>query len=218
MFEVVNGILSSFFQRVVTYAPNFFGGIFILFLGIFLSSLLRRILLTLFSFFKLDVILQKMRLMNRNEVKMWEEVFAELLRWTVIILFLVPTLEVLQLNRATVILNQLLLYIPNVIVAVIIGFVGLITANLIADVVRHSIGTIGSSSANTFSLIAKWMTLFFTALIVLNQLGVAQDLVRILFTGIVAMVAIAGGLAFGLGGQESAKDALKYLTKRLKEK
>jgi len=206
MFQIVNEIVGSFFQKVANYAPNFFGGLLILFIGIFLSSILRKILITLFSFFKLEVILQKTRLMNREEVKMWQEVFAEILRWTVIILFLVPTLEVMQLNRATVILNQLLLYIPNVIVAVVIGFIGVITANLISEMVRHS----------GFSLMAKWLTIFFTVLIVLNQLGVAQDLVRILFTGIVAMLALAGGLAFGLGGQETAKKILSELLKRVK--
>lgn len=215
MFEVVNEIVITFFRRIIAYAPNFFGGLFILFLGFFLSSLLRKVLLTLFSFFKLEVILQRTRLMSRHEVKMWEEVFAEVLRWTVVILFLVPTLEVLQLNRATIILNELLLYIPNIIVAVVIGFVGLITANLISDVVKNSLGTIGASSATTFALIAKWLTIFFTVLIVLNQLGVAQDLVRILFTGIVAMIALAGGLAFGLGGKETARKVLEGLTKRI---
>ena len=182
MFQAVNEIFSSFFQKVASYLPNFFGGLFILFIGIFLSSILRRILLTLFSFFRLQSILEKTRLMSRQEVKMWEEVFAEILRWTVIVLFLVPTLEVLQLNRATVILNQLLLYIPNIIVAVIIGFIGLITANLIADLVKHSISSLNAKSGTTFAIIAKWLTIFFTTLIVLNQLGVAQDLVRILFT------------------------------------
>lgn len=218
MFKVVNDILGTFLNKLADYAPNFFGGLLILFIGFFLSSILRKILLTLFLFIKLEILLEKTKLMDRDEVRLWEEIFSEILRWTVIILFLIPTLEVMQLNRATVILNQLLLYIPNVIVAVIIGFIGLITANLISDLVRHSIGTLNSSSSVTFSLIAKWLTIFFTILIILNQLGVAQDLVRILFTGIVVMVALAGGLAFGLGGQETARDILRGIQKRLKEK
>jgi len=53
-------------------------------------------------------------------------------------------------------------------------------------------------------------------LVVLNQLGVAQDLIRILFTGIVVMLSLAGGLAFGLGGKESAKEILDELKSKLK--
>jgi len=65
--------------------------------------------------------------------------------------------------------------------------------------------------------LAKYVILVFTGLVVLNQLGVAQDLIRILFTGIVSMIAIAGGLAFGLGGQSAAKEFLEELKKKFKE-
>jgi hypothetical protein len=58
--------------------------------------------------------------------------------------------------------------------------------------------------------------MFFTILVVLNQLGVAQDLIRILFTGIVALLALAGGLAFGLGGQTAAKEILEEVRNKLK--
>lgn len=196
--------------------PNFFGGLLILLIGLVLAGLFKRILLSLFSFFKLSFLLQKTQLMNKNEVKVWEEVLAEILRWTVVILFLIPTLEVWGLSRATVVLNQFLFYLPNVIAAVVIGFVGLLVSNLISDLVRHSFATMGATSANTLAVSTKWVIVFFTVLIVLNQLGVAQDLIRILLTGIVAMLAIAGGLAFGLGGKELAKELLEELRSKLK--
>lgn len=216
MIEVVNNFLSNFLIRLFDYMPNFFGGLLILLIGLVLAGLFKRILLSLFSFFKLSFLLQKTQLMNRNEVKVWEEVLAEILRWTVVILFLVPTLEVWGLSRATVVLNQFLFYLPNVIAAVVIGFVGLLVSNLISDLVRHSFATMGATSANTLAVSTKWVIVFFTVLIVLNQLGVAQDLIRILLTGIVAMLAIAGGLAFGLGGKELAKELLEELRSKLK--
>ena len=62
----------------------------------------------------------------------------------------------------------------------------------------------------------QWAISIFVILAVLNQLGVASDLIRILFTGIVAMIAIAGGIAFGLGGQDSARQVLEEFKKRIK--
>jgi hypothetical protein len=216
MVVVVNNFLASFLARFLDYLPSFFGGLLILLIGLVLSSLLKRILLSLFSFFKLSYLLQRTHLMNKSEVRVWEEVLAEVLRWTVVILFLIPTLEVWGLSRATGVLNQFLFYLPNVIVAVVIGFVGLLVSNLVADIVRHSFTQMGATSANTLSVSAKYMIVFFTILVVLNQLGVAQDLIRILMTGIVAMLAIAGGLAFGLGGQTLAKEVLEELKKKMK--
>jgi hypothetical protein len=183
-----------------------------------LSSLTRRLFITFFRFFRFGAILERMSLMQRSEVHVWEQVIAEISRWTILILFLIPTLEAWGLSRATLVLNQLLFYIPNLIIAILILFIGIVSSNLIADVVKQSTKSIGNGSAQTLIITSRAGVIFFTSLIVLNQLGVAQDLIRILFTGIVAMVAIAGGLAFGLGGKDHAKDILEYIKKSLRQR
>lgn len=216
MFEITNDVIQSFWKRFINYLPDFFGGFLILIIGLILSGVLKKLLLTLLTFFRLEGILQKTKLLERAEVRLWEEILGEVLRWTVILLFLVPTLEVWGLSRATGVINQFLFYLPNVIVAVVIGFIGLVSANLVSDLVKHSTKSIGSTSASTLSVLSKSTILFFTVLIALSQLGVAQDIIRILFTGIVAMLALAGGLAFGLGGKETAQNILEKLRNKLK--
>ena len=216
MFEILNNIIFTFLQKFFNFLPNFFTGLAILLIGLLLSSLLKQALLSIIMFVRLDSVLEKTKLMRKTEFKIWQDVISEILRWTIVILFLIPTLEVWNLSRATVVINQLLFYLPNVLVAVIIGFVGLIASNLGNDLIRHSVKSIGATSANTLAALTKWLIIFFTILVVLNQLGVAQDLVRILFTGIVVMIALAGGLAFGLGGKDIAKDVLEELRKKLK--
>src|SRR3989338_3123954 len=216
MFEILNNIIFTFLQKFFNFLPNFFTGLAILLIGLLLSSLLKQALLSILMFIKLDSVLEKTKLMRKTEFKIWQDVISEILRWTIVILFLIPTLEVWNLSRATVVINQLLFYLPNVLVAVIIGFVGLIASNLGNDLIRHSVKSIGATSANTLAALTKWLIIFFTILVVLNQLGVAQDLVRILFTGIVVMIALAGGLAFGLGGKEIAREILEELRKKFK--
>jgi len=216
MFEGVNQIVLKFWSSIVNGLPGFFTGLLIVVVGLVLSNVLKRLLLSVFAVAKLDNALQRAKLMDRGEVKLWEEVLAEILRWSMVVLFLVPALEVWGLSRATSVINQFLFFLPNVIVAVVIGFVGLVLSNLVADVVRRSVKTAGSASANALSVFAKTALLFFTGLIVLNQLGVAQELVGILFTGIVGMLSLAGGLAFGLGGKDAAREVLEDLRKKLK--
>lgn len=216
MFEPVTDIIFTFLQRLTEFLPNFVGGLLIFIIGLVISGLLRSIFITFFRFFRFSAILERMNLMQKSEVIIWEQVIAEIIRWTAVILFLIPTLEAWGLSRATVVLNQLLIYIPNVIIAVIITFVGIVSANLVSDVVRQSIKSIGKTSAHTLAMFSKGIVVFFTVLIALNQLGVAQDLIRILFTGIIAMIAIAGGLAFGLGGKDLAKEILEYVKKNVK--
>ncbi len=215
MVELVNMVLVDFFKSLGNFLPNLVGGVLILIIGFLIGSIVKHLLLTVFSFLKIDELFHRAKLIGKGQLKVWMEVLTEILKWMLIIVFLIPTLEVWGLSRATAVLNQFLFYLPNVVVAVVIAFVGLLAGNLGADLVRHSVKSIGSASANGLAVFTKWSINFFTVLVVLNQLGVAQDLVRILFTGIVAMLALAGGLAFGLGGRDVAKEILDGLKKKL---
>ncbi len=181
-----------------------------------MANILKGILISIFGFLRIERVFQQAKGIDKGEVRLWEEIIAEIVRWTVVILFLVPTLQVWGLSEATTVLNQILFYIPNVIVAVVIGFVGLVASNLVANLVKRTIKTLGSTTANTLAVFTKSVIVFFTVLVVLSQLGVAQDIIRILFTGIIGMLALAGGLAFGLGGKEIARDLLAELTKKIK--
>ena len=216
MLELTNNILVNFFQSLGSYLPNLLGGLVILVIGLLIGGIVKHVLLSVFGFLRIEAWLEKAKLFKKAEVKIWENVLIELLKWALIIVFLVPALEVWGLSQASFFLNEFLVYLPNVIVAVVIGFVGLLAANLVSDLVRHSVRTIGATSANSLAVFTRGAITFFTVLVVLNQLGVAQDLIRILFTGIIAMLALAGGLAFGLGGQELAKEILEELKNKLK--
>ncbi len=215
MFYAVNDAIQLSLRSFTLFLPNFLGGLLIFAIGLIVAQIARRVLTSIFDFFKFDVLIKKTKLASGNEVNIWKEILVELLGWSVVILFLIPAAEVWGLSQVTVVLNQLLFYLPNVLVAVIVGFIGLVFANLVSDVVRHSVRTVGSTSANTLAALARYSIVFFTVLIVLNQLGIAQDLIRILFTGIVTMIAIAGGLAFGLGGKDLAREILEELKKNV---
>ena len=73
MFTITNDALSPFWSRLVDFIPDFFGGLIIIVIGLILSGVLKKILLTIFRFFRIDEILEKTKLMVRTEVKMWED-------------------------------------------------------------------------------------------------------------------------------------------------
>jgi small-conductance mechanosensitive channel len=120
------------------------------------------------------------------------------------------------LPKIDTVLNEVLLYLPNVFVAVVIALVGFVVARIAHDVVLASTKGLSPDTSKTVASITRWAIGIFVILAVLNQLGVASDLVRILFTGFVAMIAIAGGIAFGLGGQNSAKEVIEDIRGKLK--
>jgi hypothetical protein len=216
MIELINVILFDFFKNLGAFLPNLFGGLLILIVGLLIGGIVKHLIVTVVTFSKIDLLFHKTKLIKKEEVNMWTEVLSEILKWMLIIVFLVPALEVWGLSRATSVVNEILFYLPNVVVAVVIAFVGILASNLTADLVRHSVKTMGSTASNGLAVFTRGTIMFFTVLVVLNQLGVAQDLIRILFTGIVAMLSLAGGLAFGIGGKDSAKEVLDELKRKMK--
>ena len=216
MIDLINVILFDFSKNLGSFMPNLFGGLLILIVGLLIGGIVKHLIVTVVTFSKIDLLFHKTKLIKKEEVNIWTEVLSEILKWMLIIVFLVPALEVWGLSRATTVVNEILFYLPNVVVAVVIAFVGILASNLTADLVRHSVKTMGSTASNSLAVFTRGTIVFFTVLVVLNQLGVAQDLIRILFTGIVVMLSLAGGLAFGLGGKDSAKEVLDELKRKLK--
>jgi len=107
--------------------------------------------------------------------------------------------------------SVVLSYIPQVIVAVLILLVAAVLADATKKVVVGTAKAAGSASANFFGGIAMWSIWIFAFIIALSQLGIAPDFMRIFFMGVVAMISIAGGLAFGLGGKEAAARFIERL-------
>lgn len=207
--------LNSTLLSVAAFLPNFLAGVVILLIGIILASIIKSIVQGLFKALNVESYLRKYGIPDAKRDYSWTNILSEIVRWFVIILFLLPAADVWGLRQVTVLLNQFLLYLPNVFVSAIVGLVGFGVARLAYDVVLASTRDIVPEGSQTIASVAKWAILIFVLLAVLNQLGVAQDLVRILFTGFVAMIAIAGGIAFGLGGQETAKMILESIYKSL---
>jgi len=208
--------LNTSMQAIIAFAPKFLLGLIFLIIGIIIAAFLKQILTELFRFFKFETYLAKYGVPETRDGAQWSTIVTEIARWFVIVAFLIPTADVWGLGRFASVLDGLLSYLPNVFVAVLLLLVGFVISRLVHDLVQASVHGVSQESAKSVALIARYAVLVFVFLVVLNQLGIASDLIRILFSGIVAMLAIAGGLAFGLGGKDAAKDTIEKLRKRVK--
>ena len=146
------------------------------------------------------------------------KVFGELVKWFIIVVFLVASLNVLGLDQVTVFLQQVLAYIPQVIIAALILVAGTIVADFARKFVTGSAAVANIRSSRllgTISYYAIWILAVVTAL---DKLGIFGYFGQILFTGLVVMFALAFGLAFGLGGKDAAARFVNRISDDLSSK
>ncbi len=141
--------------------------------------------------------------------------FAWLAKLFFIIVFLIAAFDILGLSQVNVYLSQVLTYIPQVIVAAVILFVASIAADLLSGIVSGATKAVGSHVSEMLGTMTRWAIWMFAVLTALSQLGIAPQYMYTIFAGFVAMLALAGGLAFGLGGKEAAAEFIRETRKEM---
>jgi len=120
--------------------------------------------------------------------------------------------DVLGLSEINVFLRDTVLgYLPNVFVAAIILVIAALIADAVGKVVVGSAKAANLPSSHFLGGISKWSIWVFAIIAALDRLGIASELLLTLFTGMVYMFAIAGGIAFGWGGKETAERFIERL-------
>jgi hypothetical protein len=129
--------------------------------------------------------------------------------WFVRLIVLVVAFDALGLPAVSQVLQQLLLWLPNLIVAIMVLVIGGLAANALAGVVRGATAQSGLGSPDLLANVARIGVWAFAIVVAVNQIGIATQLVNTLVMGFVAAVALATGLAFGLGGRDTAAQIVR---------
>ncbi|MFH0854603.1 MAG: hypothetical protein V1891_03870 [bacterium] len=213
--EVITNSFQNLWIKVISFLPNVIIAILFLAVGLlvakFFSKFITRTLKYLYFDKAADSIGIKEELSKMGIKVDLSKVVGLVVNWFFIIVFLVAAADILKFTQITEFLNKVLIYIPNVIIAVVILILGVVFANFIHGVVNTSVHVVSLESAEFIASLAKWAILVFAVMAALVQLNIASELVSVLFKGVTAMLAIAGGIAFGLGGQDKAKRVIDKL-------
>jgi Conserved TM helix len=129
---------------------------------------------------------------------------ADIVKWFVRLIVLVTAFDALGLPAVSQVLQELLLWLPNLVVALVILVIAGLAANALAGLVRGATAEAGIGNPDLLATIARVAVWAFAIVIAVNQVGIATTLVNTLFMGFVGALALALGLAFGLGGRETA--------------
>ena len=207
---------------VVGFVPNVLAAVIIFVLGWVAASVVEKLVVQLFKVLMVDKALRGAGVedaLQKGGIRMDSGVFfGALVKWFIIIIFLMASLEVVGLNQVNDFLRQVVGYLPQVIIAALVLLVAAVVADVVGRIVTSSARTAGITSAGFLGGISRWAIWVFALMAALTQLGIAGQLMFILLQGFVAMLAIAGGLAFGLGGKEAAAKYIDRLRDEISNK
>lgn len=213
--DVIRFTLQNLWTGFVMFLPNFLGALVIFLVGLVIAAGLSKVVEKLVDALKLDRLLEQFglgKLLERADLRLDSGRFiGVLVQWFFVVVTLLAVSDILKLEDFSGFLNQVLLYVPNIIIAVLIMLAGVVMAAFLAKLVRASVLASRLHSAHFLGALTKWSVLVFAFLAALSQLGIAGALVNTLIMGFVAMLALAGGLAFGLGGRDVAAAWLEKL-------
>src|ERR671929_875005 len=203
MFQPLQDVLSTFFS----YIPQLIGAIVILIIGCVIARILRAVVARVLQGIGFDGWMEKggiKQFFDRAETNQTPaSILGALVFWFVFIIAITMAADALGIPQVSVVLAQLIAYIPNIIAAILILILAALLANFISGIVR------GATGSDILASIAQYAIIVYAVFAALTQLGVAVQLTANTFLIVLGAVALAAAIAFGIGGREVAQDILQ---------
>lgn len=210
---VVVSSLQDLWVSFVGVLGNIVGALVVLIIGLVVATGLAALVERVVTLVKLDKALVSLGLkeyFDRAGIQINSGKFlGKLVYWFLVVVFLLAATDILGFYSLSNFLREALLYIPNVIVAVLIMLATFVIGNFMRNLVRASVKGAKLHASNFLSSLTWWAVVVFGLLTALSQLGIAVSIINAVITGIVAMLALAGGIAFGIGGKEYASHLIE---------
>lgn len=219
--EALRASLAGALNTFLAAIPRVIGFLLVLIIGWIISSLLARAVEALLHAVKFNDLarrsgfadfVQKMGVRDDSS-----GVIANIVKWFVRLIALVVAFDTLGLPAVSNVLNQLLLWLPNLVVALVVLVIGGLAANGLSQLVRGASAKAGFSNPEMLATVARIAVWGFAIIVAVTQLGIATTLINTLLIGVIGALSLAVGLAFGLGGRDRAARMLENMGRNIEQ-
>src|SRR4030066_1047998 len=214
--DVFVASLTSFWTQLAGFVPQLLAALLLLFVGWLLANLVRTGVMKLLDLWRFDGLAEKTGieafLKQGNLGVSLSRLLAKLAYWIIIFIVIVTVANSLGLHMVADLFNKIVLYIPNIIVAILVLVFGVLVARFINRLVFAYLNNIGVQGALTISTLAEYAVIIFVIFVALEQLAIGTTLLTAAFQIGFGAIGLAFALAFGLGGREWGGGGVKKLT------
>ncbi|HAN57022.1 MAG: hypothetical protein V4446_09425 [Pseudomonadota bacterium] len=216
--DVFLASVTSFWTQLAGFVPQLLAAMVLLVLGWLVAKVVRTGMVKLLRALQFD------RLSERSGIEAFLKqgqltvslsgLLAGLVYWLIILIVIVTVSNSLGLHLVAELFNRVVLYIPNVIVAILILVLGAILARFINRLIFAYLNNIGLEGALTISTLSEYAVLVFVFFVALEQLEIGRQLITAAFIIGFGAVGLALALAFGLGGRDWAAGVLERMSNK----
>lgn len=207
--------LSQVFTDILRFLPSLLSALIVVLIGSIIANWLKSVTVRLLKTLPSRELFKKLNF----ELKFpFEEFAGRLVKWLVLLLFIVAATNLLGLTAVSQAITQLLGYLPNIISALVVLFIGILLSGLVESLVKGSLSGYSISTARLMAKIASYTILVFSILAAISELQIAANFIYIFFIGFITTLSLALGLAFGLGSKDLVNQILSDWYKDFKKK
>jgi hypothetical protein len=216
--DVFVASLTSFWTQLAGFVPQLLAALLLLFIGWIFASLVRTGVVKMLDALKFDELSQKTGIdafLKQGNINIsLSRIVASLIYWLFILVMFVMVSNSLGLHTVAELFNRIVLYIPNIVVAILVLVFGVLLARFINRLVFAYLNNMGVEGALSISTISEYAVIVFVIFVALEQLEIGTQLLTAAFQIGFGAVGLALALAFGLGGREWAAGVIKRMTEK----
>ncbi|MFA5743103.1 MAG: hypothetical protein WCX77_02935 [Candidatus Paceibacterota bacterium] len=221
-YAITAKALSGLWEGFISFLPNFLIALIVFIIGWLIALGVGKLVAEILARVGFNKLFEKdgwKEAMEKADVKVNAGDFVgAIVKWVLVIVFLSITVTILGFSEFNVFLDGVIFWLPNLIIATAIFVVGVVIADMAEKLIKVWVKKMGINYADFIGTVAKWAIYIFSGMAILVQLGIAEALINTLLTGFVATLALAFGLAFGLGGKDAAAKAIQDAKDKLSKK
>lgn len=219
-------VVQPFLQQLIYFIANLLLAIVVFIIGYLISMGIGKLIAELLKSVKFNKLFEKegwRKALQRANVEVNpSEFIGAIFKWVFVIVSLLVVVDILKLTAFAGLLTQVLNYLPNVVIAVLIFVVAIIISDIVEKIIRVTVERLKVSYGYIASSIVKWAIWIFAFFLILDTVLPANLLIKTLYTsivyGIVGALALGLGLAIGLGGKDTAAKIISDIYKKIEER
>ena len=214
-----SNILSPFINSFVNFLPSLITATILVFMGVIISNWVKKAIIKLAIITKISKITNNLAiqefLKHAQINSKIENILGELSKWLILIVFLISASNMVGLSAIGTVLSNLLSAIPNLLVALVTLFIGVVLAGFLEKVVKGSLGATDPSLSRFAGRAVSYTTMTIFVLAAMSQLGIASFFIQVTYIGFILVLVLSLGLGIGLGSKDIFKKIFEEWYKKV---